>query len=542
MQSLPVIGRELRSEARQAFSYWLRVIAAGIAIGVALLGALESWRSQWTGRDVFNVVQPTLFSLIWLLGPIMTCDSISRERREGTLGLLLLTSLRPMDVGLAKACSGIVRSLSIVLAVLPMLSIALLLGGVSGTDFLRAALMDVMALLAAIASGLLASARCRNFSRAAVLGLIYAALALLLIGNFQSVYFMVDHSVLFRRDRWEECTAVLLLGPWALCAGITEIWQQRGGVLPADGYLWLSGFQVLVAALFLVYVLSHLNRRLRGLAVDTGRTARQQWWWRVFCTPRLFTGFLKRRHLWLLNRNPIGWLQRRTWSARLATWGWVAVVLFVESALVSFGPGAGNLREIRDMQLILAGFVTIGLAFSAADSFRQERETGALELLLVTPLRVRQIIAGRLFGLWGQYLQVFALLIGMWCYTSSWRWPVWTWGRRGDSLAEHWIMILVLFVSTYLLVPVIGLNQSLLRKHFVTSWIITLAYGVILPILVLGSFFYTLQVPWSPMPGASVDLVPVFVPLAIGLQVIFGARAGLRLYRNLSQRKFATGA
>ena len=110
-------------------------------------------RATWSGSEFFDIVQPTLFSLIWLFAPIMTCDSISRERREGTLGLLLLTLLRPMDVGLAKACSGILRSLSVVLAVLPMLAIALLLGGVSRTELLRAGLMDAMALLAAIARG-----------------------------------------------------------------------------------------------------------------------------------------------------------------------------------------------------------------------------------------------------------------------------------------------------------------------------------------------------------------------------------------------------
>ena len=66
--------------------------------------------------------------------------------------------------------------------------IALLLGGVSRQHLLRAGMMDAMALLAAIASGLLASSRCRNFSRAAILALIYAALALQILGMFQSVF------------------------------------------------------------------------------------------------------------------------------------------------------------------------------------------------------------------------------------------------------------------------------------------------------------------------------------------------------------------
>ena len=185
---------------------------------------------------------------------------------------------------------------------------------------------------------------------------------------------------------------------------------------PRPGYLWLSVGQVLLAALFLggcwsIWTATCGAWRSKP-AAPPGRNGGGG------CIARrvLFTGWLQRRQHWLLNRNPIGWLQRRTWSARLCTWGWMGVVVLVETALVACRAAATY--QIRDAQLLLAGFVALGLAFSAADSFRVERETGALELLLVTPLKVRQIIVGRLFGVWGQYVLVFRLLTGVW-----WRLP-----------------------------------------------------------------------------------------------------------------------
>jgi ABC-type transport system involved in multi-copper enzyme maturation permease subunit len=507
------------------------------------MGSFDRWRGNWSGSEFFDIVQPTLFSLIWLFAPIMTCDSISRERREGTLGLLLLTLLRPMDVGLAKACSGILHSLSVVLAVLPLLAIALLLGGVSRTDLLRAGLMDAMALLAAIGAGLLASSRCRNFSRAAVLALILAALALFFLGNLQCVFYLLDHASMNRFDP-EDYLTIMTVGPWALCAGITDIWRQSGSFSPGS-YLWLSAVQVVLAALFLRSVLVYLDRNLRRLAVDTGRTARQEWWSRVYCTPVLFTGWLQRRQQWLLNRNPIGWLQRRTWSARLCTWSWMGVVVLVETALVA-APGSGNLDQIRDAQLLLACFVAVGLAFSAADSFRVERETGALELLLVTPLKVRQIIVGRLFGVWGQYVLVFALLTAVWWQSAGWVRPFFGWRNgMGGELARVWFPVTLLFLSTFLLVPVIGLNQSMVRKHFVTSWIITLTLGVIVPVLLPASLFYGTLFFWLHMGmgwGEPDWGARVLVFLAILLQICFASVAIRRLHRNLDQRQFAIGA
>ena len=68
------------------------------------------------------------------------------------------------------------------------------------------------------------------------------------------------------------------------------------------------------------------------------------------------------------------------------------------------------------IQSFMGWLLAISMAASAAGSFRRERETGVLELLLVSPLTTRQIISGRLFGLWGQFLPSIVTLLGIWAY------------------------------------------------------------------------------------------------------------------------------
>ena len=46
----------------------------------------------------------------------------------------------------------------------------------------------------------------------------------------------------------------------------------------------------------------------------------------------LWLTFFRRWMRRKLERNPIGWLEQRTWSGRLVTWGWFAVLISIYSA------------------------------------------------------------------------------------------------------------------------------------------------------------------------------------------------------------------
>src|SRR5262245_23017647 len=101
MSCWPVIERELRAESRHPFTYWLRVLGAGALLTAALAFVWDkgSERAYFNrGAELFAWLHRTLFCAIWILVPLVTADCISREKREGTLGLLFLTLLRARHI------------------------------------------------------------------------------------------------------------------------------------------------------------------------------------------------------------------------------------------------------------------------------------------------------------------------------------------------------------------------------------------------------------------------------------------------------------
>ena len=104
LNAAPVLVRELRAESRSPVNFWLRGLAAGVIILVFagfMLGA-ELEASEY-GAALFSALHLTLFYGLWIVAPLMTADCISREKREGTLGLPFLTPLTALEVILGKS-------------------------------------------------------------------------------------------------------------------------------------------------------------------------------------------------------------------------------------------------------------------------------------------------------------------------------------------------------------------------------------------------------------------------------------------------------
>jgi len=173
-----VLQRELREQARQDGTYWLRVIAAGIVMLLFWLAwEREANGGQLNGRGYFLGLHRFLFLGIWFVAPILTADCLSRERREGTLGLLFLTPLKPVDVVVGKAFVHALRGMVFVLAAIPVMVLPVLLGGVSWLDAVRLMLLQMAALGLALVAGLTASALTESWWRARMLAFVFAVLA-----------------------------------------------------------------------------------------------------------------------------------------------------------------------------------------------------------------------------------------------------------------------------------------------------------------------------------------------------------------------------
>src|ERR1035438_10124324 len=153
MTVLPVIARELRASARQPFTYYLRVLGVAALLLASVLFGLQVGFEPTYGRQLFAALHAALFGAIWLLVPMLTADCISRERREGTLGLLFMTPLKGTDIVVAKGLAHGMRAVTLGMAVGPVLTIPFLLGGVSWIEALLAVVINANAICWALAAG-----------------------------------------------------------------------------------------------------------------------------------------------------------------------------------------------------------------------------------------------------------------------------------------------------------------------------------------------------------------------------------------------------
>src|SRR5579863_2930157 len=125
--------------------------------------------------------------------------------------------------------------------------------------------------------------------------------------------------------------------------------------------------------------------------------------------------------------------------------------------------------------MVTALLVILAAAYTYAgvNGFLQERKSGALELILVSPLSVNQIIFGRIWGLWTQFLPAALLLVGSDIavqkmipqspYLGNYLFPDedWFWARNIE------------IVAIYLTLPVVATCFALSAKHLFTASVFT---------------------------------------------------------------------
>jgi len=523
MNVMPVIVRELRSQARQPFTFWLRMLGVGALLGGGFIFTVNSALTPARGAAFFGLLHLMLLCAVWILVPLGAADCLSRERREGTLGLLFLTPLRATDIVVAKGLSHGWRGLTLLVAVLPVLTIPFLLGGVTWQQAAASALINFNGLCWALSAALMASALSRSGLRALALAVLLAALGLLAQCIIAGVLLRSTVGGIFR-DGYSHLEFDLLMG------------FAANGLHPDAWNFWAGNFtavrssQLLTAALESTVVsLVALNgavwfaaRRVRRLWQEAPPSVRAQQIEKALFQPVLWVSFLKRWMRWKLDRNPIGWLEQRRWSGRLVTWTWFAIVISMQTMALT---DRDFFRSYQTWETLMAWMLALSLAASAAGSFRRERETGVLELLLVSPLKTGQIIGGRARGLWGQFLPSIIMLLGVWIHFAGMFDPQ-------ESLVK-----IRFFLVTFFILPVTGLYFSVSCRHFLTAFLLTLGAVVALPTLMIavvriGWWFVTGNPGIFPITHPDGDSGVVVMQLCIG--VIFGAL----LYRRLATRSF----
>jgi len=409
MTFLPIVQRELRAGARRPGAHWLCFSSAAAACGIWLLllstrkGAVSPSQMAVT---LFWSVTIVVFAFCQFAGLFLTADCISVEKRNGTLGLLFLTDLKGHDVVLGKLASTSLHAVYGVLGVLPMLALSLLLGGVAVGQFWRTAGVLLATLMLSLAIGLAVSVFCRE-ALEALIGTLVVILGLLVGPVLLNV---LAHA----------------LGPGSTAAGelARTLSPVSGLVLARDANFNSSGG----AARFWFFLAVQFALCIAALAVASVRVART--WFEGqgtageaagVWTRRLRFGdatFRERRRA-TLESNPFLWLALRDRLPRAAI-ETVMLLLFAIwlSFVISTFATRGNAREVCFGVVMFMAFGMhvvwkILVAIEASRRFSEDRQSGALELLLVTPLGVGRMLKGQWLALRKTFLRTAVLLTMM---------------------------------------------------------------------------------------------------------------------------------
>jgi ABC-type transport system involved in multi-copper enzyme maturation permease subunit len=373
---LPIVQRELQAAARSPKLYRGRFLSWVAMFFLVCLIVPRSAVSPQGGQAFQSLT--TLALLICLIEGIRkTADSISSERREGTLGLLFLSTLSGWDIILGKLTSAAIRSVSTLLVFLPVLAVTLLLGGTTGGEFWRSFLILLLALFASLCLCLCLS--CVSTNGAVTLSLVVLA-ALCTVPMF-SVF---NNAA----AQW-----VLPLNPfWALRAASDSSYSMDH---------WLYWRSLIYFSILIFVSLGIASFVLPHAWQDRPFTPRKS----SRLSGPLSPSLLAYRRA-MLDHNPIMWLFFNPRSHRnfrsivasllvLAVLG-TATVVFISRSV--YGEGFEFIFPLVALVLlVLASCLRVARATSY--NFYEARSNGALELILSTPLKVHHIISGQWLAL-----------------------------------------------------------------------------------------------------------------------------------------------
>ena len=518
MSFLPIVERELRVASRQRSTYWIRLGAAvgAIAIGAWIMLMPFVRSTQNLGLTLFYCLSVLAYVHCLLSGVLTTADCLSQEKREGTFGLLFLTDLKGYDIVLGKLTASSLNAFYGVLAIFPVLAIPLLIGGVSGGEFGRVVAASMNNLFFSLAVGMFCSSVCRDERQS-----IFFSSGLLLSFTF----------------------GLPVAGAW-VATSMGEAFLP-GFFLPSPGYASFMAYDESFKSLakFNFFYESLLSVHLLGWAFlglacwiaprtwqdrvtkSPARLGRRRWVPGPVAGARL----LRAR---LLEINPFYWLASRGRLKKVTVWAFLALAALIWCWGLWKYP-----RDWRDQTsfvltaLILHTWLKISISFEACRRFVEDRRSGALELLLSTPLSVPQIVQGQLMALARHFGGPVALVT-----TADF---IFLFAERDD---REWVFIclagITVFLTDLVALSVVGMWLGLNSRTANRAALATIVRILVLPWLAFALLMTVLAsmvgLNLGPADGSLSGFFPLLAWLlpSLLLNLYFGLRAYWRLLHD----------
>lgn len=160
----PMIRKELRQRMRERRAWvlpTLYLLVLGGAVVLAYFSATEGIASEVDARQgasigvtVFLTVAFTELTLLLLLAPVFSAGSVTIEKEQRTLAMLLTSLLTSGQIWFGKFISALLFLVLLLVSSLPVLALVFSLGGVGPEDLARATAMTLLILASMCALGL----------------------------------------------------------------------------------------------------------------------------------------------------------------------------------------------------------------------------------------------------------------------------------------------------------------------------------------------------------------------------------------------------
>jgi ABC-type transport system involved in cytochrome c biogenesis permease component len=464
MLSIPVITREMVVAARQPLYYRMREAVVGLSILFMFAVVFDQGGGPGSGLKLYTALHCSVVTMILFFAPALTGDSISREKRDGTLDLLFLTPLTGPLIVSSKLFSNALRMLTIWLACLPVVVIPVLAGGVSPLLIALSLSVQFICLVLSLLAGLTVSIFVQRALAAVLCSIITALLAI--CAHYIVFSFLLSFLISAPIPRLD----ILLQFYAAIVTVLFFPGVIVGGAVPADLLVFLGGTTLYVLCVSLLWALI-LGRTLADRRRKEGESARAVWFRRVFLTPAIFKEALRRSMRRKIENNPLIWMEYRTAWSRSTRSIVMAILILGESYVLlidAFSP------LFLYTQLIAAFIFVLLMCVTASSSFQREKENGAFELLLVAPFSEEKLIWGRIRAVWSYYKPagvVFLVFIVA--------------ALGGDnrlfSISEAFPRHLISIGASAVTVPVAGLYFALTRKNFLVILTSTAFFAIFVP-------------------------------------------------------------
>lgn len=411
----PIFNREWLTIPRRANHYVLRSAYLGLlwVLGLTAWQATVGWTQDATLGDnarfsffLFQVFTLLQLILIPFFSALSAASAITQEKDRRTFVLLLLTDLCSYEIVLGKLLGSLLQIGLLLIGMVPVLALLMLLGGIAPWQVAQASLVIAAAALAAAAVGNLVALWREKTFQVLALTVLFLVLYLCLVRALPGVTDLLQQWIgvgeksggrrLLAPENWQPW-----LDPFRALASVFELADDReAGLSPAYGF---AGAMVLFSALLSLWgtwrlrvwnpsgepIMQREQPEEEGKLSEEARS-------RAHAAPGPV------RDVW---SNPILWREVRTraYGRRpfLVKAAYALVLgLICYYALAPLWTPTGYTPYAAAHGLVPVGILSLLLVSAqAVTAITSERDTGALDLLLVTDLTPKEFIFGKLLGI-----------------------------------------------------------------------------------------------------------------------------------------------